>query len=67
MCVIVGCGADDIFGCEPDPFVGDIHAAIACAGRNLFSAVGVSIEARFADKEFQATTKCVTDQIDLFA
>src|SRR5450631_4417647 len=51
--VLVDCGSDDLFGCEPNALVDDLKTCIAGAHRDLLSTVAVSVKARLANQDAQ--------------
>ena len=67
MGVIGLCGGDDLGGGEADAFIGDVHATVAGAGRDLFRAVGMAVEAGFAHKELELAPQSGGDAGDFFA
>ena len=44
---------DDLLRGQADAFIGDVHSAIARPRGDLFGAVGMAVEPRFADDEFE--------------
>ena len=55
-------GVDDFVGGQADAFIGDVHAAIARTGGDLFGPVGVAVKPGLADKEFQPAPQLRADQ-----
>ena len=69
----MACGASDFAESticlrrQANALVGDVHATIAGAGRDLLGAVGMAVEAGLADEEFQPPPKLAADRIDRLA
>ena len=58
---------DDFGGRQADAVVDDLHAGVARAHRDLLGAVGMAVEARLADQEFQPPAELQRDALDLGA
>ncbi len=55
------------FGRQADAVIDHVHAGIARAHRDLLGAVGMAVEAGFADQEFQAPAELLRHPVDLGA
>ena len=60
-------GRDDRFGRHPDALIDDVHAGVARADRDLLGAVGMAVEAGFADQEFHPSAELLRYPVNLGA
>ena len=58
---------DDLLRGEPNAVVDHVHAGVGGAHRDLFGAVGMAVEAGFADEELQAVAELQRHALDLAA
>ena len=58
---------DDLGGREADALVDYVHAGVARPHRDLLGAVGVAVEARLADQEFQPASELLRHPVDVGA
>src|SRR5262249_44231292 len=67
MRALLARGFDDLRGRQADAVVDDLHAGVACAHRDLFSAVRVPVEAGLAEHECQPPSELARYPLDLGA
>ena len=58
-------GGHDLGRREADALIDHIHAGIARAHRDLFGAVGVTVEAGLSYEKFEPSAELLRDQCDL--
>ncbi len=64
MCAILQRSGYDFFWGEADTLIGDVHATVSGAYRNLLGPVRMSVQSGFAHKELEATAQFLADHID---